>query len=85
MYEFKKDGYCLFDLMDPELQLEISTNSQYLKLSDMVILLCDETDDVKQKVEAIQSMLDGLKISAKLNVLVLNKSSRVSQEQLKLY
>ena len=30
-------------------------------------------------------MLDGLKISAKLNVLVINKSSRVSEERLRLY
>lgn len=85
IYEFKKDGYCLFDLMDPELLLEIRTNFQYLKFSDMVILLCDESDDVKQKVEATQSMLDGLKISVKLNVLVINKSSRVSEERLRLY
>lgn len=71
--------------MDPELLLEIRTNFQYLKFSDMVILLCDEADDVKQKVESIQSMLDGLKISAKLNVLVINKSPRVSEERLRLY
>ena len=30
-------------------------------------------------------MLDGLKISAKLNVLVINKSPRVSEERLRLY